>query len=97
MAKATSRLRLLLPRNYFLSVPLQHKILINHLRMAYSAEKAAAFAYQGHAGSVKNKDEKISIHQIEMDEWKHRREVLMMMKQYNIPVSKFYEIRFHII
>ncbi|GDX52268.1 hypothetical protein LBMAG27_13150 [Bacteroidota bacterium] len=65
--------------------------------MAYSAEKAAAFAYQGHAGSVKDKEEKKSIQQIELDEWKHRSEVLMMMKQYNIPVSKFYEVRFYII
>jgi len=33
---------------------LQHKELVDLLQMAYSAEKAAAFAYQGHAGSVKN-------------------------------------------
>ena len=30
------------------------KELINLLQLAYSAEKAAAFAYQGHAGSVKD-------------------------------------------
>lgn len=65
--------------------------------MAYSAEKAAAFAYQGHASSVNNKDEKQAIHQIEIDEWNHRSEVLKIMKQYNIPVSKFYEVRFYII
>jgi len=65
--------------------------------MAYSAEKAAAFAYQGHAGSVNNKDEKQAIHQIEIDEWNHRSEVLKIMKKYNIPVSKFYEVRFYII
>ncbi len=83
--------------NCFLSVQLQHKVLIRHLRMAYSAEKAAAFAYQGHAGSVNNKDEKQAIHQIEIDEWNHRSEVFKIMKQYNIPVSKFYEVRFYII
>jgi len=65
--------------------------------MAYSAEKAASFAYQGHAGSVNNKDEKQAIHQIEIDEWNHRSEVLKIMKKYNIPVSKFYEVRFYII
>lgn len=65
--------------------------------MAYSAEKAAAFAYQGHAGSVKNQEEKIAIRQIEDDEWNHRKEVLMMMQQYNVPISKFYEVRFHVI
>jgi hypothetical protein len=33
---------------------LNDKVLINLLKQAYSAEKAAAFAYQGHAGSVKS-------------------------------------------
>lgn len=32
---------------------LTHSLLITSLQKAYSAEKAAAFAYQGHAGSVK--------------------------------------------
>jgi hypothetical protein len=32
--------------------------LIDLLQRAYSAEKAAAFAYQGHAGSLRNKEEK---------------------------------------
>src|ERR1700742_1790041 len=76
---------------------LQHPALTDLLQRAYSAEKAAAFAYQGHAGSVKNKEEKKSIHQIEMDEWNHRREVLQLMQQYHVPVSKYYELRFHII
>ena len=65
--------------------------------MAYSAEKAAAFAYQGHAGSVKDPAEKAAIRQIEMDEWNHRNEVLEIMREYNIPVSKYYEVRFYII
>ena len=76
---------------------IKHTKLIDLLQRAYSAEKAAAFAYQGHAGSVKNKDEKISIHQIELDEWNHRHEVLEIMNLYKIPVSKYYEFRFHII
>ena len=67
------------------------------MQMAYSAEKAAAFAYQGHASAVKNPEEKIAIRQIEMDEWYHRTEVLAIMQQYNVPVSRYYEIRFHII
>jgi hypothetical protein len=78
-------------------VTLKHKKLIDLLQKAYSAEKAASFAYQGHAGSVKDKDQKVAIRQIEMDEWNHRREVLLIMQQYNIPVSRYYEIRFHII
>ncbi len=76
---------------------LTHKALVDLLQRAYSAEKAAAFAYQGHAGSVKNKEEKAAIRQIETDEWNHRREVLAIMKVYDIPISKFYEIRFHAI
>jgi hypothetical protein len=76
---------------------LKHPALTDLLQMAYSAEKAAAFAYQGHAGSVKNVEEKIAIKQIEDDEWNHRREVLEIMKQYHVPVSRYYEVRFHIV
>lgn len=76
---------------------LQHVQLVDLLQRAYSAEKAAAFAYQGHSGSVKNSEEKKAIKQIETDEWNHRREVLTIMEQYDIPVSKYYEWRFHII
>jgi hypothetical protein len=65
--------------------------------MAYSAEKAAAFAYQGHAGAVSNQEEKIAIKQIEIDEWNHRTEVLKIMQQYGVPVSRYYEFRFHVI
>ena len=75
---------------------LNHKQLIDLLQRAYSAEKAAAFAYQGHAGSVRDKTQKAEISQIETDEWNHRSEVLQIMKLYDIPVSKWYEIRFHI-
>ena len=63
---------------------LHHKALVNLLRRAYSAEKAAAFAYQGHAGSVKDIVQKAAIRQIEVDEWNHRKEVLGIMTRYNI-------------
>lgn len=76
---------------------LNHKPLIDLLQKAYSAEKAAAFAYQGHAGSVKDKEEKAAIRQIEIDEWNHRKEVLEIMIKYGVPVSKYYEFRFHVI
>ncbi len=71
--------------------------MVDLLQRAYSAEKAAAFAYQGHAGSVNNEMEKIAIRQIESDEWNHRKEVLTIMQTYDIPVSRLYELRFHII
>ena len=71
--------------------------LVDLLQKAYSAEKAASFAYQGHASSVKDKAEKAAIRQIELDEWNHRKEVLAIMDQYGISVSKWYEFRFYVI
>lgn len=76
---------------------LAHPQLSSLLQKAYSAEKAAAYAYIGHAASVKNPAEKIAIKQIEDDEWNHRKEVLHIMNHYGIPVSKVYEIRFAVI
>jgi hypothetical protein len=76
---------------------LQHKTLARLLQRAYSAEKAAAFAYIGHAKSVKDPGQKKAIRQIEIDEWNHRKEVRRIMDQYGIPVSRYFEIRFHII
>ena len=76
---------------------LQHKALVDLLRMAYSAEKAAAFAYQGHVASVKSELEKTAIKQIEINEWNQRHEVLTIMNQYGIEPSCYYEIRFHIV
>ena len=76
---------------------IHHPQLTELLQKAYSAEKAAAFAYQGHARSVKSMKEKAAIRQIELDEWNHRREVLEIMRQYEIPVSRYYELRFHIV
>jgi rubrerythrin len=76
---------------------LSHKKLVRLLQQAYSAEKAAAYAYVGHAGSIHDLQHQQLIHQIEMDEWKHRAEVLKIMQHYQIPVSKFYEIKYGII
>jgi hypothetical protein len=75
---------------------LQHKALVDLLKKAYSAEKAAAFAYQGHAGAVKDPAQKAAIRQIEADEWHHRQQVLEIMQEYAIPISRWYEIRFHV-
>ncbi len=74
-----------------------HKSLAALLQQAYSAEKAAAFAYQGHAGSIKLQADKAAIRQIELDEWGHRHEMLTIMQQYGVPVSRYYEVRFHIV
>ena len=80
-----------------MDMTLNHPDLVDLLKRAYSAEKAAAFAYIGHAASVKNEEEKKAIRQIELDEWNHREEVMKLMKIYNVPVSKYYEFKFHVI
>jgi hypothetical protein len=76
---------------------LQYPKLVDLMKQAYSAEKAAAFAYIGHAASVKDKVEKAAIKQIEIDEWNHRAEMLQLLKQYDVPISKWYEFKFHVI
>ena len=74
-----------------------HTRLVKLLRLAYSAERAAAFAYIGHAGSVKDHAEKAALTEIEADEWGHRDSVLEIMRTYDIPISRFLEVRFFII
>lgn len=76
---------------------LSHQKLVTLLQTAYSAEKAAMFAYQGHAGAVRDKTQKASIRQIELDEQYHREEVLVIMKQYGIPVNKYFEVKYYLI
>ena len=76
---------------------LNHPALVELLQRAYSAEKAAAFAYIGHAASLKKPGDKAAVKQIEDDEWGHRRNVLVIMQQYDIPIRRFYEIKFHVI
>lgn len=76
---------------------INHKKLVDLLQKAYSAEKAAAFAYIGHHGSLRSKEEREAIKAIENDEWFHRKEVLEIMRQYDIPISKFYEFQFYVI
>ena len=76
---------------------LDHPALVELLQRAYSAEKAAAFAYIGHANSLKKLEDKAAVKQIEDDEWGHRKNVLVIMQKYEIPISKYYEIKFHLI
>jgi hypothetical protein len=76
---------------------IDHEKLVDSLRRAYSAEKAASYAYIGHAGSLRNSEEIAAVGRIEQDEWDHRRNVLAIMRQYEIPVSRWYEIRYAII
>ena len=52
-----------------------HKALVRLLRLAHSAERAASYAYQGHAAITKSPEIKKDIKQIEDDEWHHRAEL----------------------
>ncbi len=74
-----------------------HPALRRLLQQAYSAERAAAFAYIGHAGSLKKPDEVDRVREIEQDEWDHRKHVLEIMEQYNIPASRWLELKFYLI
>lgn len=76
---------------------LAHRPLVKLLQKAYSAERAAAFAYIGHAASLKCPVAKAAVKQIEVDEWNHRENVLRLMKLYDVPVSRSYELRFYVI
>jgi len=76
-------------------VKLEHPELNALLKTAYSAERAASFAYIGHAGSLRrNPEERAKVQEIEQDEWNHRRDVKVLMDRYEIPVSKWLELKF---
>lgn len=55
--------------------------LIRILQMAYSGEKAAAFAYAGHWRASWNRAEREGIAKIEQDEWDHRALVGQMLAE----------------
>ena len=67
--------------------------LINLLKMAYSAELAAAYAYRGHWHSVHDAEEKQQIKKIEDEEWHHRRLVGEMLNQLRSRHSRLKEVR----
>src|SRR5687767_3028830 len=72
---------------------LSHPALAQLLQKAYSGEMAAAFAYVGHAGSLRCPTAKAAVKQIEDDEWHHRANVLALMQKYEVPVSRYYEAK----
>jgi rubrerythrin len=47
--------------------------LVSLLQLAFSGERAAAYAYRGHWKSVSDPEERRRIHEIEDEEWHHRR------------------------
>jgi rubrerythrin len=74
--------------------PLSHRAkLIATLRMAYSGELAAGYAYRGHWHSVRLPDEKARIKTIEDEEWHHRKLVGEMLESLGSGPNRVREIR----
>lgn len=67
--------------------------LVRLLQMAYSGEKAAALAYQGHARSLSDPTQKKAVLEIEQDEWVHRRMVGALLAKLSARPSRVREIR----
>ena len=67
--------------------------LIAILRLAYSGELAAAYAYRGHWRSVKDEATRARIREIEEEEWHHRRLVGRMLQQAGSRPSRAREFR----
>lgn len=76
---------------------LDHPTLVRSLQRAYSAERAASFAYIGHAHSLRDPAAIAVINQIEQDEWAHRRHVLAIMSLHCVPVSRWFEARYYVV
>jgi len=71
--------------------------LINILRLAYSGELAAAYAYRGHWHSVNAPDERDAIRKIEEDELHHRQLIGEMLASLGSDPNKRRELRATII
>ena len=67
--------------------------LVEILRLAYSGELAAAYAYRGHWHSVKEKAIRTRIREIEEEEWHHRRLVGQMLEKVGARPSRRREFR----
>ncbi len=67
--------------------------LIALLQLAYSAERAAAYAYRGHWHSVVDMGSRAHIKQIEDEEWHHRELVGEMLRSLNSGPKRQREIR----
>jgi rubrerythrin len=71
--------------------------LIALLQLAYSGERAAAYAYRGHWQSVSDQHERDSIRGIEEDEWRHRKLVGEMLAGLGAEPNNRREVRATII
>jgi rubrerythrin len=69
------------------------RALVALLRLAYSGELAAVFAYRGHARSVSDRGERECIARIEREELHHRRLVGEMIAELGSAPSRVREVR----
>jgi hypothetical protein len=67
--------------------------LVQILQLAYSGERAAAYAYRGHWHSVSRADERTRIRSIEEEEWHHRQLVGEMLTSLNAAPDPWRELR----
>lgn len=78
-------------------MPPPSRALLRLLQLAYSAERAAAFAYRGHAGSVRSSSEREALARIEREEWEHRECVGGILEALGQVPSPFLELKFLLI
>jgi rubrerythrin len=71
--------------------------LVEILRLAYSGELAAAYAYRGHWRSLKDQATRSRIREIEQEEWHHRRLVRQMLVELGFRPSRLRECRAFIV
>jgi rubrerythrin len=67
--------------------------LVHLLQLAFSGERAAAYAYRGHWRSVSDPEERRRIHQIEDEEWHHRRLVGEILSKLGVAPSRAREVK----
>jgi hypothetical protein len=67
--------------------------LVRQLQLAYSGERAAAYAYRGHWRSVADPAEQARIRQIEDEEWHHRDLVGGLLARLGAGPDRWREVR----
>lgn len=70
------------------------RAFIHLARLAYSAERAAAFAYRGHAASLRDPLEKAELRRIEDEEWLHRENLARMLAKLGARASPLLEAKY---
>lgn len=67
--------------------------LVSILKLAYSGELAAAYAYRGHWQSVSDPNERKQIETIENEEWEHRKLIGQILHSLHAKPSSYREVR----